>query len=79
MPIQFSISKNIQQRFFALILTSLFVGSATAALAAVELPPTTAVTLFEFSGTADEPTWEARPDAVALLPDVTVERTSPVT
>ena len=64
MPIQFSISKNIQQRCFALILTALCVGSATAALAALQPPPTTAVTLFDFSGTADEPAWNAVNDGV---------------
>ena len=64
MPIQSSISKNIPQRFFALTLTSLFVVSATAALAAFKHPPITAVTLFEFSGTADEPAWNAVNDGV---------------
>ncbi|MEY4816736.1 MAG: Complex intermediate-associated protein 30, partial [Verrucomicrobiota bacterium] len=61
MLIQFSISKNIQQRCFALILTALCVGSVTAAL---QPPPTTAVTLFDFSGTADEPAWNAVNDGV---------------
>jgi len=64
MPIQFFISKNIQQRFFALILTSLFVDSATAALTALKPTPITAVTLFEFSSTADEPAWNAVNDSV---------------
>ena len=64
MPIQFSVSKNIQQRCFALILTALLVGAATAALAAFKQPPITAVTLFEFSGTADEPAWNAVNDSV---------------
>ena len=64
MPIQFSISKNMQQRFFALIFTSLFVGSANAAHTAIEPPARTAVTLFEFSGTPDEPTWNAVNDGV---------------
>ena len=63
MPIQFSVSKNIQQRCFALILTALLVGAATAALAAFKQPPITAVTLFEFSGTADEPAWNAVNDS----------------
>jgi monofunctional biosynthetic peptidoglycan transglycosylase len=64
MPIQSSISKNIPLRFFALTLTSLFVVSASAALAAFKHPPITAVTLFEFSGTADEPAWNAVNDGV---------------
>jgi len=64
MTIQFSISKNIQQRCFALILTALCVGSAITALAALQPPPTTAVTLFDFSGTADEPVWNAVNDGV---------------
>jgi len=64
MPIQFFISKNIQQRCFALILTALCVGSAITALAALQPPPTTAVTLFDFSGTADEPVWNAVNDGV---------------
>ena len=64
MPIQFFVSKNIQQRCFALILTALFVGAATAAQAAPKPPSTTAVTLFEFSGTAAEPAWNAVNDNV---------------
>ena len=56
--------KNLPQRFIALILTSLFVGSATAALAALKTPPTPAVTLFEFSATATEPAWIAVNDGV---------------
>jgi len=56
--------RNIPQRVLALILTPLLASSAPAALAALQKPPAPAVTLFEFSGSANEPAWIAVNDGV---------------
>jgi NADH dehydrogenase [ubiquinone] 1 alpha subcomplex assembly factor 1 len=61
MPI---LRRTMPQRLLALILTSLLAGSTTAALAALNTPPTSAVTLFEFSSSANEPAWFAVNDGV---------------
>lgn len=56
--------RNIPQRVLALILTSLLASSAPAALAALQKLPAPTVTLFEFSGSANEPAWVAVNDGV---------------
>jgi monofunctional biosynthetic peptidoglycan transglycosylase len=56
--------QNIPQRVRALILTSLLASAAPTALAALNPTPPLAVTLFEFSGAADEPAWIAVNDGV---------------
>jgi monofunctional biosynthetic peptidoglycan transglycosylase len=56
--------RNIPQRVLALILTSLLASSAPAALAALQKLPAPTVTLFEFSGSANEPAWISVNDGV---------------
>jgi monofunctional biosynthetic peptidoglycan transglycosylase len=56
--------RNIPQRVLALILTPLLAISAPAALAALQKPPAPAVTLFEFSGPANESAWISVNDGV---------------
>jgi NADH dehydrogenase [ubiquinone] 1 alpha subcomplex assembly factor 1 len=56
--------RNIPQRFLALILASLLGSLAPVALATLNTPTTPAMTLFDFSATADEPAWIAVNDGV---------------
>lgn len=56
--------RNIPQRFLALILASLLGSLAPVALATLTTPTTPAMTLFDFSATADEPAWIAVNDGV---------------
>jgi monofunctional biosynthetic peptidoglycan transglycosylase len=59
-----SLPRNIPQRFLALILASLLGSLAPVALATLNTPTTPAVTLFDFSATADEPAWISVNDGV---------------
>ena len=56
--------RRIPPRFLALILTSLIAGLATEALAAPKTPTTSSMTLFEFSGAANETAWISVNDGV---------------
>jgi monofunctional biosynthetic peptidoglycan transglycosylase len=59
-----SLPRNIPQRFLALILASLLGSLAPVALATLNTPTTPAMTLFDFSATADEPAWISVNDGV---------------